>query len=316
MQQRDHSQNPRLSKQSRRIKDDDGWVSYLYILPWLLGFVVLTLYPILRSFYLSFTDYSLLSDPIWVGGRNYIEILTEDPDFRKSLSVTLTFVIVAVPIRMVTSMLVALLLNQNLRMMSLYRTLFYFPSLIGASVAVATLWRNMFGLDGYINHLLSWLGIQGRGWISHPDTALGTLILLYSWQFGSTMVIYLAGLKGIPVELHESAVIDGAGRFAKFFKITLPMLSPVIFFTLVLGTIGAFQMFTSAFVITKGGPAQATYTYSLFLYEKAFKGYQMGYASSLAWILLVIIGLVTAVNFALQKKWVFYEDDQAAGGKK
>lgn len=300
----------------KRIRDDDGWVGYLFIAPWIIGFLLLTVYPIFRSLYLSFTDYSLLSEPVWVGLRNYIDIFTKDRSFQKSLGVTFTFVAFAVPIRMTTSLMVAVLLNQKLRFMSLYRTLFYFPSLIGASVAVATLWRNMFGLDGYINNILAFFGIQGMGWISNPKTALGTLILLYAWQFGSTMVIFLAGLKNIPVELYESAGIDGAGKIRQFVHITLPMLSPVIFFNLVLGMIGAFQMFTSAFVITNGGPAHATYTYALFLYEKAFSRYQMGYASALAWIMLVMVGTLTAINFVVSKKWVFYEDAQSDGGKK
>ncbi|MBB3108080.1 ABC-type sugar transport system permease subunit [Paenibacillus phyllosphaerae] len=196
--------------------------------------------------------------------------------------------------------------------MSIYRTLIYFPSLIGGSIAVAALWRNMFGLEGYINHILGWFGIQGVGWIANPDTALGTLILLNTWQFGSTMVIFLAGLKQIPKDLYESASVDGAGVFRKFYSITLPMLSPVIFFNLVLGIINAFQMFTSAFVITGGGPANSTYMYVLFLYEKAFKQYQMGYASSLAWILLLIIGVFTLINFTVSKYWVHYESE---GGK-
>jgi multiple sugar transport system permease protein len=298
------------AKAARR--QDDGWAAYLFILPWILGFLLLTLYPILRSFQLSFTDYSLLSKPVWVGLRNYIDILTGDRDFSKSLSVTATFVIIGVPVRLFMSLMVAMLLNQKLAMMPLYRTMFYFPSLIGGSVAVATLWRNMFGLEGYVNRILAGFGIQGLGWITNPKTALGTLILLYAWQFGSTMVIFLAGLKHIPVELYESAEIDGAGWWSKFRSVTLPMLSPIIFFNLLMGIINAFQMFTSAFIITNGGPAHATYTYSLFLYEKAFTRYQMGYASALAWIMLLIVGVVTAVNFYLSDKWVFYE---TGGGK-
>lgn len=301
-----------IKKKRRKVRDDDGWAAYLFVLPWVLGFLVFTLYPIIRSFYLSFTDYSLLSEPIWVGLQNYVNILTADRDFTKSLGVTFMFVIIGVPVRMFTSLMVAMLLNQKLKMMSFYRTMFYFPSLIGASVAVATLWRNMFGLDGYINNILSWFGIQGMGWISNPKSALGTLILLYAWQFGSTMVIFLAGLKSIPIDLYESADIDGAGAIGKFLHITLPMLSPVIFFNLIMSMINAFQMFTSAFVIANGGPAHATYTYALFLYEKAFTRYQMGYASALAWILLLIVGVLTAINFYFSKKWVFYED----GGNK
>ncbi|MBB6633223.1 ABC transporter permease subunit [Cohnella thailandensis] len=285
---------------------------YLFISPWLIGFLLLTLWPILQSLYLSFTEYSLLDSPVWVGTDNYSTITTSDRLFVKSLVVTFTFVLFAVPIKLLFSLLVAMLLNKNVKGMSIYRTLIYFPSLIGGSIAVAALWRNMFGLEGYINHILSWFGIQGIGWIANPDTALGTLILLNAWQFGSTMVIFLAGLKQIPKDLYESASVDGAGAFRKFYNITLPMLSPVMFFNLVLGIINAFQMFTSAFVITSGGPANSTYMYVLFLYEKAFRQYQMGYASALAWILLLIIGVFTLINFTVSKYWVHYE---AEGGK-
>lgn len=285
---------------------------YVFISPWLIGFLLLTLWPILQSLYLSFTEYSLLDSPNWVGTDNYSTIFTSDRLFLKSLVVTFTFVLFAVPIKLMFSLLVAMLLNKNIKGMSFYRTLIYFPSLIGGSIAVAALWRNMFGLEGYINYILGWFGIEGIGWISNPDTALSTLILLNAWQFGSTMVIFLAGLKQIPRDLYESASVDGAGVFSKFFKITIPMLSPVMFFNLVLGIINAFQMFTSAFVITNGGPANATYMYVLFLYDKAFKQYQMGYASALAWILLVIIGLFTLINFMVSKYWVHYE---AEGGK-
>ncbi|GIP46883.1 sugar ABC transporter permease [Paenibacillus sp. DXFW5] len=287
---------------------------YIFISPWLIGFLLLTLWPIAQSLYLSFTDYSLLEDPVWTGTSNYVNIFTNDSTFTKSLTVTFTFVLFSVPLKLLFSLLVAMALNQKLKGMNLYRTAIYFPSLIGGSIAVAALWRNMFGLDGYINQVLAWFGIQGMGWITNPDTSLGTLILLNTWQFGSTMVIFLAGLKQIPQELYESAAVDGANKFRRFFSITLPMLSPVMFFNLILGVIGSFQTFTSAFIITKGGPVNSTYVYALFLYEKAFKHYQMGYASALAWILLAIVGLLTVINFAASRYWVFYESE--GGGAK
>jgi multiple sugar transport system permease protein len=208
--------------------------------------------------------------------------------------------------------MVAILLNKSLKGMNFYRTAIYFPSLIGSSVAVSILWRNMFGLDGYVNHVLLWFNIHGKGWIADPDTALGTLVLLNVWQFGSTMVIFLAGLRQIPKDLYESASVDGAGKTRQFFHITLPMLSPVIFFNLVLGIIGSFQTFTSAFIITTGGPANSTYMYAYYLYEKAFRHFEMGYASALAWVLLLIVAALTTLNFMLSKYWVFYE---AEGGK-
>ncbi len=275
--------------------------------PWLIGFLLLTAYPFFYSFYLSFTDYSLLSAPKWIGLSNYIRIFTNDDVFLQSLKVTFVFVLVSVPIRMIFSLLVAMLLNKNSRGMSFYRTAFYFPSLIGGSIAVAALWRNMFGRTGYINGVLEVFGIQGMGWISHPDTALGTLIILNVWQFGSAMVIFLAGLKQIPAEMYESASIDGAGKTRKFLNITLPLLSPVIFFNFILGTINAFQNFTPAYIITQGGPMNSTYMYALYLYEKGFRQFQMGYASTLAWILLVIVAILTGINFLASNRWVHYE---------
>ncbi len=302
----------RLVRKKKNNSYETNIAGYVFISPWLIGFLLLTLWPIAQSFYLSFTEYSLLADPIWVGTENYKKIFTKDALFGKSLAVTFTFVLFSVPLKLFFSLMVAMLLNRRLKGMNLYRTAIYFPSLIGGSIAVSVLWRNMFGLDGYVNQVLAWFGIQGVGWITNPDTALGTLILLNTWQFGSTMVIFLAGLKQIPQELYESASVDGAGRLRKFVNITLPMLSPVMFFNLVLGVIGSFQMFTSAFIITKGGPVQSTYMYALFLYEKAFKHYQMGYASALAWILLAIVAALTALNFFASRYWVFYEAD---GGK-
>jgi multiple sugar transport system permease protein len=219
------------------------------------------------------------------------------------------FVLFSVPLKLIFSLLVAMLLNRNLKGMNVYRTAIYFPSLIGGSIAVSALWRNMFDRNGYFNHVLAWFGIQGVGWVTNPHTSLATLILLNTWQFGSTMVIFLAGLKQIPNELYESAAVDGAARWRKFVHITLPMLSPVMFFNLVLGIINSFQMFTSAFIITQGGPINSTYMYALFLYEKAFKHYQMGYASALAWILLAIVAIFTGLNFMASRFWVFYETE-------
>ncbi|RAP77197.1 carbohydrate ABC transporter permease [Paenibacillus montanisoli] len=304
-----HTKAARTSLRKRKNKEETNLAGYIFIAPWLIGFLLLTLWPIAQSFYLSFTEYSLLEAPVWTGTDNYANIFRNDDTFTKSLSVTFIFVLISVPLKLFFSLLVAMALSKNIRGMNVYRTAIYFPSLIGGSIAVAALWRNMFGLEGYVNQVLSWFGIQGVGWITNPDTALGTLILLNTWQFGSTMVIFLAGLKQIPQELYESASVDGAGRFRKFVSITLPMLSPVMFFNLVLGVIGSFQTFTSAFIITKGGPINSTYVYALFLYEKAFKHYQMGYASALAWILLVIVAVLTALNFLASRYWVFYESD-------
>ncbi|MBW7474011.1 sugar ABC transporter permease [Paenibacillus oenotherae] len=301
---------------SRKLKAGRRWESplagYLFISPWLLGFFLFTFWPMIQSAYFSFTEYSLLEAPKWIGLDNFNKILNEDRLFYKSLGVTLWFVFISVPLKLMTALLVAVLLNRKLRGMHIYRTLIYFPSLVGTSVAIAILWSNMLGTDGFVNKLLSYAGIEGKSWIGSPDTALGTLILLAMWQFGASMVIFLAGLKQISGELYEAASVDGASRIRQFRTITIPLLSPVILFNLVLQTIAAFQMFTQAFVITKGGPINSTYMFALYLYEKAFGRLEMGYASAMAWILLLIIGAVTALIFFSSRYWVFYATD---GGK-
>ena len=305
------------SKQKSMFQLKGRWESplagYLFISPWLLGFLLLTLWPMVQSVYYSFTKFTLLDVPEWVGLRNYERIFADDDTFRISLKVTLLFVVLSVPIKLFTALMVAILLNKKIKGISVYRTFIYLPSLIGSSIAVAVLWKNIWGIDGFINKLLNLFGIKGISWISTPGTALGTLILLVVWQFGSSMVIFLAGLKQVPTELYEASAVDGASKVRQFFRITLPMLSPVLLFNLVLQTIGSFQMFTQAFIITKGGPVNSTYMYALYLYDRAFSRYDMGYASALAWILLVIIAIATALIFASSKYWVFYETE---AGKK
>jgi len=291
---------------------DSPLAGYLFLSPWLIGFLLLTLWPMMMSLYYSFTDYSLLKAPEWTGLANYNKILFKDSLFRTSLGVTLLFVVVSVPLKLVTALLVAMLLNRDIKGMSFYRTMIYFPSLIGTSIAVAILWKNIFSKDGFINQLLGLVGIEGRAWLTDPNTALGTLILLVVWQFGSSMIIFLAGLKQLPRDLYEASSVDGAGKVRQFFTITLPMLSPIILFNLVLQTINSFQMFTQAFVITKGGPIQSTYVYVMYLYERGFARFDMGYASALAWVLLVIIGIATAIIFSTSRFWVHYETE---GGK-
>ncbi len=301
-----------ISKKIRRKKWETPVIGYLFISPWLLGLFLLTLYPMVQSLYFSFTDYSLLEAPHWIGIENYQKIFLEDKLFYKSLTITILFVVISLPLKLITALLMAMFLNQKIKGMSIYRTLVYLPSLIGTSVAVAILWSNIFGKDGMVNHIFALFGIGGKSWIGSPDTALGTLILLIVWQFGSSMVIFLAGLKQISPELYEASAVDGATKIRQFFSITLPMLSPVILFNLILQTIGSFQMFTQAFVITKGGPIQSTYMFTLYLYDRAFAGFEMGYASALAWILLIIIALFSALIFISSRYWVFYESE---GGK-
>lgn len=283
---------------------------YLFISPWLIGFLGLTLWPMLMAIYYAFTDYSLLEAPNWVGMQNFKRIFTSDTTFTGSLKVTLWFVIFSVPLKLLVALLVALLLNKKIKGMSAYRLLIYFPSLIGTSIAVAILWKNIFDSDGFINKALSIVGIKGLSWINDPRSALGTLILLVVWQFGSSMIIFLAGLKQISKDYYEASAVDGATKLRQFFNITLPILSPIVLFNLVLQTIGSFQMFTQAFVITGGGPVNSTYMYALYLYDRAFGRLEMGYASALALILLVIIGLATALIFISSKYWVFYENER------
>ncbi|MCR4657514.1 MAG: sugar ABC transporter permease [Lachnospiraceae bacterium] len=286
----------------------DNVTGYAFIMPWLLGFVLLTAWPMLYSLYLSFTDYSLFQTPQFIGMRNYVRMLTKDTTYRLSLVNTLKFVAMAVPAKLVFALFIAVWLNKPVKGMSLYRTAIYLPSLLGGSVAVAVVWRNIFGVNGYINTFLGFFGIEPVGWLTTTTWSMPTLVLLNVWQFGSSMIIFLAGLKAIPGDLYEAAAIDGAGRVKTFFSVTLPQLSSVLFFNLVYGIIGAFQQFNSAFLITKGGPANSTYLYALMLYENACKSFEMGDASGMAWILLIIIAGITGILFATSRFWVYYDN--------
>jgi multiple sugar transport system permease protein len=281
---------------------------YLFLAPWLIGIVGLTLGPMLASLYLSFTDYNLLQTPTFVGFDNFERMFTSDPRFFSAVRVTVTYVFVSVPLQLAFALAVAVVLNRGLRGLPLYRSIYYIPSLVGTSVAVAILWRRMFGRSGLVNQVLALVGIEGGSWIGHPDTALWTLIILNVWTFGSPMVIFLAALRQIPASMYESAAVDGANRYRTFWHITIPLLTPVIFFNLVLQLIGAFQAFTPAFVVSggSGGPASSTLFYTLYLYQQGFTNFNMGYASAMAWLLLAAIGLLTLLNFKLSKYWVFY----------
>ncbi|MNI02564.1 Lactose transport system permease protein LacF [compost metagenome] len=284
--------------------------AYLFLLPWLIGFFCLTLGPMLGSFYFSLTKFNLLSSPRWLGLDNYVQIFTEDNTFRHSLLLTFQYVLFSVPLRLIFALLVAMALNKGIRALGVYRTVYYIPSLLGGSVAIAIVWRKMFDGDGLFNNFLSLFGIQGPSWIAHPDYVLSTIITLAVWQFGSAMVIFLAGLKQVPADLYEAAQVDGANKVRQFFSITLPILSPVIFFNLIMSIINSFQVFTPGFVIGdgRGGPIDSTMFYTLYLYLKGFSFFDMGYASALAWILLVIIGALTGIVFLTSKFWVFYGD--------
>jgi multiple sugar transport system permease protein len=287
----------------------DNKAALVFLAPWFLGLGLITVGPMLASLYLSFTDYSLLAPPEWIGAENYIE-MAQDSRLHTSLRVTFTYVFVSVPLQLAAALGLALLLDRGLRGLAIYRSVFYLPSLIGTSVAVAIMWRQIFGTEGLINQLLAVIGIQGEGWIAHPDYALGTLIVFNVWTFGSPMVIFLAGLRQIPREMYEASAIDGAGMLTQFRTITIPMLTPIIFFNLVLQVILAFQAFTQAFIISggSGGPIDSTLFYTLYLYQEGFTHLNMGYASAMAWLLLVIVAALTAVNFFFSRYWVFYND--------
>lgn len=286
---------------------------YLFLLPWLVGFIGLTMGPTLASLYLSFTRYDLLTAPQWVGIDNYKYAFILDKRLANAMKVTFSYVFWSVPMKLSVALLLAIVLDKSVRGVSFYRATFYLPSLLGSSVAIAVLWRQLFGTKGLVNTLLfAVTGTAGPAWVSHPDYALWTLIVLAVWQFGSPMIIFLAGLRQIPQDLYEAASMDGASRFRQFWKITLPLLAPVIFFNLILQTIEAFKAFTQAYVVSggRGGPVDSTLFYSLYLYEEAFANFRMGYASALAWILLVIIAVFTAFTFGTSKYWVHYEDQE------
>lgn len=286
----------------------DNAVGYLLMTPWLIGFILMWAIPAGMSIYYSFTDYNLLSAPNWVGFQNYVTILTTDTNFRQALFVTLGYVFVMVPLRLIFALFVANLLNKKHVGMAMYRVLYYVPSIIGGSIAVSVVWKQIFGNQGVIMSLLEQFGIeQEYSLVGNPRTALFVIILMGVWQFGSSMLIFLSGLKQIPDALYESAAMDGATPIQRFWKITIPMLTPTIFFNLIQQIINGFRIFTESKIITDGGPMNSTLTYVLYLYRTAFTNFHMGYSCALAWIMVLIIGLATVLLFKTQKSWVYYE---------
>jgi len=296
---------PRISRHTR----DENVAGYLFMLPWLIGLVVIVGGPFLASLYFSFTKYSILGTPKWIGLANYVRMFTNDPRFWQSLRVTFTYLIGSVPAVQVMSLGLALLLNRGIRGLAIYRSVFYIPSLIGGSVAIAILWRFLFQANGLLNNILATVGIHVQtSWIGQPATALWTLVILNVWQFGAPMIIYLAGLRQIPVDLYEAATVDGAGAFQKFIRITLPMLSPVILFNVLMNIVSAFQAFNSAYIVSNGsgGPASSTLFYTLYIYQNAFINFDMGYASALGWVLLLVSAVFAAVLFGFSRRLVYY----------
>ncbi len=286
----------------------EAFTFYLLILPWLIGFVAFLAYPMLRSLYLSFTSYDLLSAPEWIGLRNYQRIFA-DAEFWQSLKVTFLYAMGSVPGGTIIALALAMVLSQNLRGVNIWRTIFFIPSIL-SSIAVAILWLYIFRPDGgLLNVILGWFGVEGPDWLLSEQWALPALIIMSWWSVGGQIVIYLAGIKGIPDVLYEAAEIDGANVWAKFRFVTLPMLSPTIFFNVVLAIIGALQVFDVGWVLTRGGPNDATLFYMINLYERAFEFVQMGYASALAWILFVIIMVITLLVIRSSAAWVYYESE-------
>ena len=297
----------------RRLRHEGGTyknlAGYAFLSPWLLGFFAFIVFPMAVSMYYSFTDYDILEAPIWNGIANF-KTMMGDPLFWKSLQVTFVYAFTAVPLRLAFALFIAMLLNRSMRGIRFYQTVYYIPSILGGSIAVAVMWRRLFMDDGAFNAVLRMVGVESSvSWLGRADTAIWTLVLLAVWQFGSSMLIFLAGLKQIPRAYYEAAEVDGAAPHQRFFSITLPHLTPVILFNLIMQLINGFAVFTQAFVVSNGtgDPMNSTLVYALYLYQRAFKYYQMGYGSAMAWVLVVIIGVFTVVLFRSSSSWVYYE---------
>lgn len=290
-------------------------IGLVYILPWLIGMVFLTLYPFINALVISFTDYNLVRDPNFIGLANYTKLLT-DEEFIGTLKATLKYTIFTVPLQLVFALFIAYILNFKLKGINFYRTAYYVPSLLGGNVAVAILWRFLFQQNGFINRFMALFGVPSISWLSSPSGAMAVIVFLKVWQFGSSMLIFLAALKDVPQDLYEAASVDGSTKFYSFFRITIPLITPTIFFNLVMQLVNAFQEFNGPYLVTGKGPLNSTYLTSMFIYDNAFKFFNMGYASAASWILFLIIVVVTLILFATQDKWVFYSDGGNSNGKK
>jgi oligogalacturonide transport system permease protein len=285
-------------------------IGFLYILPWLIGFLLFKLYPFASSLYFSFTDYDLFKDAVsFIGVENYKHIF-ETAKIRKAFGVTFKYAFMTVPLKLVFALFIAYILNFKIKGVNLFRTMYYIPSILGGSVAIAVVWKFLFQQTGLINQILDIFGIAGPNWLGNTNTALFVVCLLRVWQFGSPMVIFLAALKSVPTDLYEAAAIDGSGKLRQFFSITIPLISPVIFYNLVTQLCQAFQEFNGPFIITEGGPLGSTTLISLLVYQNAFKTYQMGFASAISWLLFLIVMALTVISFMSQKYWVYYSDEE------
>lgn len=295
-------------KVTSRRKQRRAMVGFLYALPWLIGFLVFKGYPFLSSLYYSFTNMNLQKSEFVYTLQNYIHIFTD----KKTMSVLFTtfkYAFMTVPFKLMVALFIAYILCFNIKGVNFFRTAYYIPSVLGGSIAVAVLWKALFQKQGVINNMLALIGIEGVSWLGTPSTALLLICLLRVWQFGSAMVIFLAALKGVPRDLYEAASIDGAGKWKQFFSITIPMISPVIFYNLITQLNQAFQEFNGPYVITNGGPNGATTLIAMLIYNNAFTKFDMGMASAQAWVLFIIVGSLSAVAFISQRKWVHYSDE-------
>ena len=289
--------------------DNEKVAGYVFILPFIIGLLVFTVVPFFTSLYLAFTDYNVLSPAKWIGLENFKRMFFEDKHFWNSFWITFRFALIQVPIKLLVSLGVALILSRSTKLTSVYRAAFYIPSLMGGSVAVALTWKQMFAYKGPINAMLMALGMQPVKFLNDPRITLYVLIGLGIWQFGSSMLIFLAAIKNVPASYHEAAIVDGAGPVRRFFAIVLPMITPIFFFNLINQTIGAFQAFNSSYLITQGGPMNSTLYYAVHMYNRAFTNYEMGYGSAMAWFMLLVIACFTALIFRSSSAWVYYESE-------
>ena len=294
-------------------KLEQGYMGFILVLPWLIGFCIFKLYPFVSSLIYSFTDYDLFKGvQNVVGFQNYIDAFTK-PKNIKALQVTFTYAFMTVPLKLIFALFIAYILNFRIKGVGLFRTAYYVPSILGGSVAIAVLWKALFKNDGVVNTILAMLGFESINFLADKQWALFIICLLRVGQFGSAMVLFLAALKGVPEDLYEAASIDGATRGRQFMSITIPLISPVIFYNLVTQLVQAFQEFNGPYIITNGGPRNATTLISLIVYNTAFKDYKVGMSSAMAWVMFVIVMVLTIIAFVSQKKWVYYSDDDGRG---
>lgn len=285
-------------------------LGFLFVLPFVLGVLLFKLTPFVMSFALSFTQYDLIDPPQYVGLQNYQELATADPLFRKSLGVTLLFALLAVPLRVGFALFIAHVLNFKLRGINFFRAAFYIPSILGGSIATAVLWRFIFAKHGLVNLVLIKLGLEPIAWLADEHYSMWTIVLLFTWQFGSAMVIFLAALQNVSVSLYEAAECDGASKWQQFWKITVPLITPVIFFNMIMQMVHAFQEFNGPYMITEGGPLHSTYVLALYIYDQSFRFFNLGYGAALSWVLFALVGGLAALSFWSSKYWVFYSGEK------